>query len=336
MASIPPETHLRWTTSAVGTSTEIRTIEGLHDGSSPWRLVIDDGATRHEVILRVAGWIPPHAIVTGAEALRIAENHGLPAPRLIAADLDGRITGAPATLETALPGSSKQPTTVSEQRLRNAGAAIAKVHAVNLNPTPDLPLRVRHTPGDDHAMERRWANLYRASGSGEKPAVVKALSELTGWPVEAAERTIQSTTSAPLLQLADDRIQAIDRPTGATVFLHGDVWAGNMLWDNETFVALIDWKSAGVGDPGVDLSNLRLQMAIEHGPQAADHVLHGWQAALGRPATNLAYWDAAAALNTPAILDGPDPATQRRDQFLRAAIDQLESSTRIPRASRYA
>ena len=31
-------------------------------------------------------------------------------------------------------------------------------------------------------------------------------------------------------------------PVAASVFLHGDVWGGNMLWEGDRCVALIDWK----------------------------------------------------------------------------------------------
>jgi streptomycin 6-kinase len=219
------------------------------------------------------------------------------------------------------------------------------VHAIRLDPTADLPLRVRPISGDDHAMERRWANLYRACEAAERPAVVQALSELTGWPPEHAQRMLEATgpaSSAALLQLADDRVRAMDRPAVATVFVHGDVHHGNILWDGDACLALIDWKDAGAGDPGVDLGELRKQVAIQYGPGAPEHVLEGWQAQTGRQATNVAYWDAVAALNTSAVVEGPRTpaeraaATQRRDEFLRTALDRLEPSDRIPRASRYA
>jgi hypothetical protein len=194
MSAMPAESHLDWAANAVGTSTRIRAIEGLHDGSSPWRLVIETGTATHAVILRVAGWIPPQEIVTGAIALRLAQHHQLAAPRLIAADLDGRATGRPAALETALPGGGL-PRTVSNHLLQSAGAMIARVHAVRLAPTAELPLRVRPVDGDDYAMERRWANLYRACEPEQKPTVVQALSQLTDWPIEHAERAIQGTVA---------------------------------------------------------------------------------------------------------------------------------------------
>ncbi len=344
MASMPPESHLEWAASALGQNTEIRSVEGLHEGSSPWRLVVD-GANVRAVILRVAGWIPHHAITTAAAALRVAENHDLATTRLIAADLDGRVTGVSATLETALP-SGEPPHLASKQWLQEAGAAIARVHAVRLDPTPDLPFRVRHTPGDHHPMERRWANLYRASEPSKRSAVAQALSELTGWRLEQAEQMMQSTISSPLMQVAEDRILAMDRPDAECVFVHGDVWDGNMLWNDGTYV-LIDWKSAGVGDPGVDLGNLRLQMAIKYGLEGAEQVLQGWQSEAGRPPSNLAYWDVVAALHTPTVLAHglalddqgkmrePHAETERRDEFLCTALDQLEYSNRIPRFSRY-
>ena len=213
---------------------------------------------------------------------------------------------------------------------------IAKVHAVPLEPRRHLPLRIRPTQVDDRAMERRWATLYRASADSEKPAVVDALCELTGWPADRARRVMSGTHSTPLLQLADDRVRGLDRPQGKTVFVHGDIWGGNMRWSGDTCLALIDWKTAGAGDPGVDLGELRMQMAHQYGPSAPAHVLDGWQLESGREATNVAYWDAVAALNTPAEMDGwPGfddqgrplgtlAVTARRDAFLRAALDQLD------------
>jgi aminoglycoside phosphotransferase (APT) family kinase protein len=143
--------------------------------------------------------------------------------------------------------------------------------------------------------------------------------------------------TTPLLQQADERVRSHGAPAAASVFLHGDVWGGNMLWEGDRCVALIDWKTAGVGDPGVDLGSLRMQMALQYGQDAPAHVLEGWQRQAGRAATAVPYWDSVAALNTPTVIhadwlpgfaeDGSplDAAavTERRDAFLRAALDQL-------------
>lgn len=129
-----------------------------------------------------------------------------------------------------------------------------------------------------------------------------------------------ATTS--LLQSADEWIRGLDPPRGPTVFVHGDVWPGNVVWTDDISCTLIDWKTAGVGDPGVDIGELRKQMAITYGPEAIASVVAGWEQASGRPATNVAYWDAVAALNTPTDLDRP-AFTVRRDAFLRGALERL-------------
>jgi hypothetical protein len=67
----------------------------------------------------------------------------------------------------------------------------------------------------------------------------------------------------------------------------------------------------------------------------------GWQRQAGRAATAVPYWDAVAALNTPTAIhdewlpgfaaDGSrlDAAavTERREAFLRTALDQLPART---------
>jgi aminoglycoside phosphotransferase (APT) family kinase protein len=124
-----------------------------------------------------------------------------------------------------------------------------------------------------------------------------------------------------LLEKADELITTHGLPPGGTVFVHGDVWPGNVIWSGDEIAALIDWKTAGVGAPGVDLGELRKQVAITFGPEAPGHVLDGWERATGTKAGHAAYWDAVAALNTRTHLDGA--ATDRRNAFLRAALANL-------------
>jgi aminoglycoside phosphotransferase (APT) family kinase protein len=115
----------------------------------------------------------------------------------------------------------------------------------------------------------------------------------------AAERRRGLMPTTPLLQEADERLRSHVVPAATSVFVHGDVWGGNMLFEGDRCVALIDWKTAGVGDPGVDLGSLRMQMALQYGEDAPADVLEGWQLQAGRAATSVPYWDAVAALNTP-------------------------------------
>ena len=311
---MPNDQVLRWAASALG-GVSVTSAESLgsggHRASGTFRLRIEGSARATDVILKVPvpGWISPRWVVTNARALQLAERQGLAAPRLIAADVDdveavleahhrayrtgadidyrGTASGTVATLETFVPGSADLPQTVSVARLREAGAALARVHAFSMEPQADLPYRPRPCAVDDRAAERR---------RGQMP-------------------------TTPLLHEADERVRSHGVPAAASVFLHGDIWSGNMLWDGDRCVALIDWKTAGVGDPGVDLGNLRLGMA-RYGQDAPAHVLEGWERQAGRAAIAVPYWDAVAALNTPTVLDD-SAATECRDTFLRTALERL-------------
>src|SRR5690606_19892791 len=42
------------------------------------------------------------------------------------------------------------------------------------------------------------------------------------------------------------------------VLLHGDFWAGNVLWHDDKLVAVIDWEDAMLGDPLADLGDIRI------------------------------------------------------------------------------
>jgi aminoglycoside phosphotransferase (APT) family kinase protein len=337
MTHLPSQAALDWANRALGDDATVLSVESLNVGRGPYLLRVEQPGRTHDVVLRVAGRISPHQIVAGAAALRHAEEHGLPAPRLLAADLDGRTAGAPATLETALPGSSTLPDQVSEAQLRAAGAALARVHKIPLDPRPDLPLRHHSTypvTGYDRARCRRWAALYRACPNEGKGTIVEALTEWTGVPAKQVSEWVSEPLATPLLLWADDCLREYGRPDGPIGFVHGDVWWGNTRWDGDTFLALIDWKDSGAGNPGVDLGGFRFQMALTYGADP-DLVLEGWEHEAGRRATHVAYWDAVTALDTPAVLDGwpgrtdngrpldAAAVTARRDAFLRAAIERL-------------
>ncbi|WP_428834539.1 phosphotransferase family protein [Nonomuraea maheshkhaliensis] len=97
----------------------------------------------------------------------------------------------------------------STELLLAAGAALARVHAVALDPTPHLPSRPRPIAADDFAEDRR---------AGRMP-------------------------STALLDLADDRVRAIEPPGTPAVFVHGDVWPGNTVIAGDGMRGLIDWKT---------------------------------------------------------------------------------------------
>jgi len=298
MASLDPGL-LEWAVRVAAPGAQVADVRGLRDGGSPWLVRFGRGGGGRGVVLRVGADRDRAAVRTEVAALRLAADHRLPAPRLVAAELDG---DPPVVLVERLEGTSAIPTRRPPARLRGLGRTAARLHAVALTPSPALPRRDRPIAVEDFAALRR-----------RQPA-------------------------RPLLVEAEERVRQ-QRPGGAEVFVHGDLWQGNVLWKGDTLAGLIDWDCAGAGPPGVDLGSLRCDAAICFGVEAADDVLAGWEEEAGRPAADVAHWDVVAALSTPpdmgwfpGALAGqgrPDldreVLVRRRDAFLRAALDRLDA-----------
>ena len=275
---------------------------GLREGGSPWRIELTGGQAG---VLRVLPAAARPGLLTELAALEHAAAHGLPVPRVLAADPDGTVVpGRVAVLTTVVPGTSHVvggPPPLS--RFRALGALAATIAAV---PAPEvsaaLPERSRSIPDVDFAALRR-----------EAPA-------------------------RPLLVAAEEVVAEQVPPERTPGFVHGDLWQGNTLWDDKgALTGVVDWDSAGVGPAGVDLGSLRCDAATSSGARAAAAVLTGYESVLGRPADDVAYWDVVAALCTPpevgwftdavrdqgrTDLDQPT-LLRRRDAFLRAALDRL-------------
>ncbi|MBW3589112.1 MAG: aminoglycoside phosphotransferase family protein [Actinobacteria bacterium] len=309
----------------------------LRPNRGPWLLQIERDGERIQAVLKLGSTASRPELTTEAAALALADAHDIPAPKILAVDLEGS-EGTLALLFTALPGSSDIPVTPTAARLRASGAAAAQIHCVRLDPSPELPLRIRHMAWIDLRVERRWANRYQRAAASEKEGVLDGmLAAHPGWDREEAREVLLKTVSSTLLDEADVRLASVDVPRGETVLVHGDLWQGNMMWDGDTFIGTIDWEVAGAGHPGVDLGAIRLDAAILFDLPAATEILSGWEEASGRRAENIPYWDVVTCLNTSADMSGFLPTihqagrndldgktlTDRRDSFLRQALQQL-------------
>ncbi len=298
----PPSALLAWVASAVSAGSRVTGIRPLRPGGAPWLLRIEGATFSTDVVLKTG--TVNHApdrerFTTELAALELGRQFGLPVPRPVAANLDGGVAGRIALVLTALPGSSRVPATATKARLRSLGAAAATIHRVHRTPQLGLPLRTRPVAGV-------LVGRPRPAGAG-------ALLEPTARLVAAAPA-----------------------PARTTVFVHGDFWQGNTLWQADKLVGLIDWEYAGAGPYGVDLGSLRCDVALMYGVPAAADVLDGWQDAMGQEAADVAYWDLVGALNTPVDIGDwlptiraqgradLDRATllERLNAFHRAALDR--------------
>jgi hypothetical protein len=338
MYPMPMEPVLTWAANAVGNGARVVGVQPLRaqpGERGPWLLHIEYGRATIEAVLKTGSadasatrvWsdvLLRATFATEAAALVFAEKHNVRASRLLAVDLDGS-SGVLAIPQTALPGRSRVPDITS---LREFGAATATLHAIPLSPRPDLPLRTRPRHVEDYIALRWWAVRYQRAPDAEKAVILDELVlERPGWPTDDLPRRLLETHTTPLLQAAEERLRQLPVPEGETVFVQGDLCGDNTVWVCDAFVGIVDWESAGAGQYGVDLGNLRFEESLHFGLPAAAPILEGWQQATGHKTDDIAYWDLVAALNTPTDLVRWAPtlpgATERRDAFLRATLDQL-------------
>jgi aminoglycoside phosphotransferase (APT) family kinase protein len=81
-----------------------------------------------------------------------------------------------------------------------------------------------------------------------------------------------------------------------TALLHGDFWAGNLLWRNEKIVCVIDWEEASAGDPLTDVATTRLDLLWAFGPASMAAFTDHYLSITSLATDSLALWDLAAAL----------------------------------------
>ena len=128
----PDEQVLGWAARSAAPSARVVSAAGMRAGGNPWLLRLAGAGSTCEVVLKTgdaAAGLDCQQFLTTVAALELAASHGLPAPRLIAADLDGSAAGSLAVLMTVLAGSSKVPRVASAVRLRALGLQPARCRA---------------------------------------------------------------------------------------------------------------------------------------------------------------------------------------------------------------
>ncbi len=80
------------------------------------------------------------------------------------------------------------------------------------------------------------------------------------------------------------------------VFRHGDFWPGNLVWQHERLVGIIDWEEACIGDPLADLAICRLDLMWILDFEASCEFTKRYQLLTHLDLTDLPYWDLWASL----------------------------------------
>jgi aminoglycoside phosphotransferase (APT) family kinase protein len=246
---------------------------GLGAAMHRFDLVGPDGERRRLVLRRYprrALEEEPEVAARSWRTLEALARLGVSAPRPVWADVQGELFGTAAYVITHLPGSSDLCPRDLNGWLAGLAAGLAGLHRT---PIDGVDLTFLGSPGESLDRALRWRIGERLLADAQSALVQETL--LVWWP--------RLRTTTPVL-------------------CHGDYWAGNTLWQRGRLTAIVDWDSALVADPGLDIGYCRCDLAMQHGQEAAEVFLRAYEAAAGRRVPQLHIWDllgAAAALPDP-------------------------------------
>jgi aminoglycoside phosphotransferase (APT) family kinase protein len=223
---------------------------------------------------------PPNEVA----ALRLLGPTPVPAPRLVAADLDGAICGHPLILETWVEGRANFIPGDLDRYLASAAETLLLIHALDVRkgfPAYEPYLATFEIGPPAWSRDPRMWDRVREILTGPKPAT----------------------------------------PSG---FIHKDYHGGNVLAVDDRVTAVVDWVTASIGPFGIDLARMRLNLMWEIGMEAADRFPAAYRAAGGSEEARHPYWDLADAadgiLEWTAPKDARDAAQQVRHEAYVASL----------------
>lgn len=231
---------------------------------------------------------------TEVAALRVAAEHGIAAPTLLA-------LGEELMLVSAIPGTSHAPEIPTEHRLRTLGAAAAALHAVELAPSEHLPLRHHSIATVDFVRWRARDGTTPLLRAAEQAVATRP--EPPSTPVLLHGDLWQGNT----MWVRDDLVAVVDWDCAGVG--HPGVDLGSLRCD----VALMY---------GIDAVDTVLEGWQERIGRPADATAY-WDvvACLSTP-PDLAEWETTIQEQGRPDLDVPT-LTARRDELLRDALDRL-------------
>lgn len=204
--------------------------------------------------------LTPERATREFEILRIIEAAGIPAPRPVLLDADGRHFGVPAMVLSYLPGRPLFASRDVQAWIDGLARALQAVHAV----TPER-------------FDLSDLQVYLRDGMRQ----------------EIEHQRERAAAGEPLAQevhaVLDAELDRIDWPAPSLV--HDDYWPGNTVWYRGQLVGIIDWTQAELGDPRADVAQCRVDLVLSHGMDVADAFLGSYQAAAPQPLPDIWFFD---------------------------------------------
>jgi aminoglycoside phosphotransferase (APT) family kinase protein len=209
------------------------------------------------------------------QALQIAADAGVPAPRVIAVDVEPQRCDVPALLETRIAGRPirRRPADL-ERYLRQAADQLLAIHAVDHPLVSGLPPYAPYQPP---------SRLRIPPWSTRRYLWIRALSILAG-PV----------------------------PEAVAGFIHRDFHHGNVLVSRGRIAGVVDWLTACRGPRSIDLARTRLNLAADFGLEPAARFLAIYRERAPTEWEHDPYWDLLDGVDM--AQDERPPRTRREVQ----------------------
>jgi Ser/Thr protein kinase RdoA (MazF antagonist) len=191
-----------------------------------------DTSDRKSLVLKLYRPDPrePDSAWREAHILDLIADRGLPAPRAVAFDREGKACGRPVLLMTRVSGSLRARPTDRPQ-LRELVTFARRIHEVQVG---------------QHQLP-----AYKPWGLDGR------LSMPHGWTDRAVWKAAVVVAKAPA-------------PREGECFIHRDFHPGNVLWSGARIAGVVDWLHGCWGPPSVDFAHCRLNLWLDHGPAVAD------------------------------------------------------------------
>src|SRR5829696_2259499 len=292
LRGVLPVRAREWVRRQVGKGARIVSEHARSGGtaSAVHAVTVDDGADRrrHLILRRYvrADWLAeePDLAEHEARVLELLRASRLSVPDLVAVDPDGSACDVPAVLMTRVTGRVRwSPRDVDGFVARLVDAMLA-VHAV------DPPAGVEIRP-------------FRPYDRG-KPLVPPPGTTVP----DAWQRAIE--------------VHAGPAPSHQAAFVHRDFHPGNVLWAGSEISAVIDWSSASVGAPEVDVAHCRVNLAVALGLDVADRFLAIYQERTGRDGYD-PYWDLQVLVGMISDIELEPEWLPVDDELVRRAVVRL-------------